>query len=65
MKVTVDIQETASELAHQRLEVLFNYNSEMIFVNPTDGITHFTEKAQHLFNQFYDEFYDLLWNLKE
>jgi hypothetical protein len=29
-----------------------------------DTVTY-TEEAQDIFNQYYDEFYDLLWNLKE
>lgn len=65
MDITINIVEVASELAHKELEKRFDYIQEMIYVAPTDDVTHYTEDAQHLFNNLYDEFYDLLWNSKE
>jgi hypothetical protein len=65
MNITINILEVASELAHKELERRFGYEQEMIYVAPTDAITYYTEHAQDLFNTLYDEFYYLLWNLKE
>ena len=65
MKISIDIVEVASELAHKELERRFDYIQEFIYVAPTDTITHYTEDAQDLFNNLYDEFYVFLWNLKE
>lgn len=65
MQITINIVEVASELAHKELERRFDYIQEMIYVAPTDDVTHYTEDAQHLFNNLYDEFYVFLWSLKE
>jgi hypothetical protein len=65
MNIKINIEETASELAHQRIEMFFDYNQEKIYKEVSDEVSIYTEKAQDLFNIFYDEFYDFLWSLKE
>ena len=65
MNITVNILETASELAHQRLEAYFNYDKARLYKWISNDVETYTEEAQDLFNTLYDEFYDLLWDLKE
>ena len=55
----------ASELAHKELARHFKFNSNLIYKEVSDDVSIYTEEAQDLFNILYDEFYDLLWNLKE
>jgi hypothetical protein len=65
MNITINFLEVASELAHKELEKAFNYNQELIYNHISDDMSIYTEDAQDLFNLFYEEFYDLLWDLKE
>jgi len=56
--VLVNIVELASELAHQKLTTSILEES---MVNP-DGT--YTEEAQDEFNDYYDEYYDLILSCK-
>lgn len=69
--VTVNICELATELSSKRLIQLYEqfYPSKteegienMIYVENEDG-TSYTEHAQDLFNQLYDEYYTLIEKL--
>lgn len=65
MNITINIVEVASELAHKEVEKVFNFKAELIYNHISDDMSIYTENAQEIFNQFYNEFYDFLWNLKE
>jgi hypothetical protein len=65
MNIQINILEVASELAHKEVEKVFNFKAELIYIEVSDDMSIYTENAQDIFNQFYDEFYDFLWNLKE
>jgi hypothetical protein len=65
MNITINIVEVASELSHRRLIKSFNFNADSIWKEVSDDVLIYTENAQYIFNQFYDEFYNLLWELKE
>jgi hypothetical protein len=65
MNITINILEVASELAHKEVERYFNFNSKKIYEWVCDEESKYTEEAQDIFNQFYERFYDFLWNLKE
>jgi len=65
MNITINIVEVASELAHKRLIKYFNFNAESIYKEVSDDVSIYTEEAQMIFNVCYNEFYNLLWNLKE
>jgi hypothetical protein len=57
--VSINIVELASEFAHQK--VISNSQSEEDIIN-ADGT--YTEIAQDDFNQYYDEYYNLILNCK-
>ena len=58
----MNILEAASELAHEVVCVKFKYDNKLIYVEDADG-TIYTEKAQDLFNEWYDHYYDFLTKL--
>ena len=67
--VTVNIVELSSELAHEATCTIFEVNvgkySPIIFVEDEDGGTRYTEKAQNVFNVYYDFYYSKIENLSE
>lgn len=67
--VTVNIVELSSELAHEATCTIFGVNvgedSPIIFVEDEDGGTRYTEKAQNVFNVYYDFYYSKIENLSE
>ena len=66
---TVNIVELSSELAHEVTCTIFGVNvgknSPIIFVEDEDGGTRYTEKAQNVFNVYYDFYYSKIENLSE
>lgn len=64
MNITINILEVASELAHKRLEAIL-IDEDLIYEKPTAETTGYTDKAQNLFNEFYDEYFEFLLALKE
>lgn len=64
MEITINLLEVASELAHEAVCAKFEDDDTEIYENTSDTITSYTEKAQDLFNEWYDHYYDLLLNLK-
>ena len=60
MDVSVNILELASELAHKVVEKEMKSHLRI----DSDGSVVYTEEAQDLFNEWYDYYYDLIWNLK-
>ena len=73
MTIKINILEVASELAERDLakfqKMSIQYGLENPFPNgidveTEDGISY-TEEAQEIFNELYDDYYGLLWDLKE
>jgi hypothetical protein len=64
MNITINLLEAASELAHEVVCAKFEDDDNAIYQSTTDTITSYTEKAQGLFNEWYDHYYELLNNLK-
>lgn len=64
MDIKINILEVASELAHLVVIAKFEDNNNAIYESTTDTITSYTEEAQDLFNEWYDYYYDFLFNLK-
>lgn len=65
MNININILEVASELAHKKLEEHFEFETSKIYEWVSDDESRYTEEAQDLFNEWYDNYYDLLFNLKE
>jgi hypothetical protein len=65
MDITINIVEASSELAHREVEKHFNYDATKIYECVSDGITVYAEQAQEIFDLEYDEFWNLLNNLKQ
>jgi hypothetical protein len=64
MNITINLLEAASELAHEVVCAKFEDDDNAIYESTTDTITSYTEKAQGLFNEWHDHYYELLNNLK-
>lgn len=61
--ITINKLELASELAHEKL--INNYNNVIqIYHSQTDGITNYTDEAQDIFNEYYDEYLILIESTK-
>jgi hypothetical protein len=65
MNININILEVASELAHRELERHFEFEAKRIYDWVSDDESRYTEEAQDLFNEWYDEYYDFLIQLKE
>ena len=61
--IKINIIEVASELADIKVQEFFQYVDEEIFKSDLNEITY-TEDAQDLFNDYYDEYLTLLTNLQ-
>jgi hypothetical protein len=64
MDININLLEVASELAHQVVCAKFEDDDISIYQSTTDTVTSYTEEAQDLFNEWYDYYYDLLFNFK-
>ena len=64
MEIKINIVEVSTELVHKEVEKHFNYDATKIYEWVSDDETKYTDEAQDVFNQYYDEYYDLLLNLK-
>ena len=64
-KITINILEVASELAHEIVCAKFENDDSLIYEEPTGSISTYTEDAQDLFNEWYDRYYDFLLRFKE
>jgi hypothetical protein len=60
MNATINITELASELADRELRSFFNGEIDI----ETEDEVKYTEEAQDVFNELYDEFYTLIENCK-
>lgn len=62
--ITINKLELASELANMKLEREWRDRIQ-IYVNEEDGITTYTELAQDLFNEYYDDYLNLIESCKQ
>ena len=65
MDININLLEVASELAHQVVCAKFEDDDTDIYQSTTDTITSYTEEAQDLFNEWYEYYYDLLFNFRK
>jgi len=65
MNININILEVASELAHKKIEEHFEFEAKRIYEWVSDDESRYTEEAQDLFNEWYDEYYSFLDGLKE
>lgn len=58
----INVLELASELADMQVrEVMVNFSD--IYIEDSDGTTRYTEKAQDLFNEWYDSYTELIQSI--
>ena len=62
--ITINKLELASELAHKELEENWR-DSIKIWEDETAAITVYTEEAQDIFNEYYDNYLTLIESCKE
>ena len=60
--ITVNKLELASELAHQKLVDKWEERIQ-IYEDDKAGITCYTNEAQDIFNEYYDEYLTMIENL--
>jgi len=61
--ITINKIELASELANMKLEI--NWQDKIqIYVDEEEGITTYTEEAQDIFNDYYDDYLNLIESCK-
>jgi hypothetical protein len=61
--ITINKLELASELANIKLEI--NWQDKIqIYVDEEEGITTYTEEAQDIFNDYYDDYLNLIESCK-
>jgi len=56
MNITINALELASELAHDMVCARFNDDENAIYEEPFAGVTNYTDKAQDIFNEWYDHY---------
>lgn len=61
MEKQINILELSSEIADMMINKF--HPSIQIYEDDSDGITHYTDDAQELFNEYYDIVYDLVESL--
>jgi hypothetical protein len=62
--ITINKLELASELANMKLEREWRDRIQ-IYVDEQEGITTYTESAQDIFNDYYDEYLSLIESCKQ
>jgi hypothetical protein len=61
--ITINKLELASELANMKLEREW-LDRIQIYVDEEEGITTYTEEAQDIFNDYYDDYLNLIESCK-
>jgi hypothetical protein len=56
MEITINAIELASELAHGCVRARFNDDMHAIYEEPFASVTIYTDKAQDVFNEWYDHY---------
>jgi hypothetical protein len=64
MTIKINIIEVASELAEKEMIKYFSDDLEL-YSDEDEYCIVYTDEAQELFNQLYDKYFDLLYNLQE
>jgi hypothetical protein len=64
MNIKINIIEVASELAEKEMIKYFSDDLEL-YSDEDEYCIVYTDEAQELFNQLYDKYFDLLYNLQE
>jgi len=62
--ITINKIELASELANMKLEREW-LDRIQIYVDEEEGITTYTEEAQDIFNDYYDDYLSLIESCKQ
>lgn len=62
--ITINKLELASELANLKLEAEWR-ESIKIYEDEEAGITTYTEEAQNIFNEYYDDYLSLIESCKQ
>jgi hypothetical protein len=62
--ITINKLELASELANMKLEKEW-LDRIQIYVDEEEGITTYTEEAQDIFNDYYDDYLNLIESCKQ
>jgi hypothetical protein len=62
--ITINKLELASELANRKLEANWS-DSIKIYEDEEAGITNYTDEAQDIFNEYYDEYLTLIESCKQ
>jgi hypothetical protein len=61
-EITINAVELASELASAHLERV--WTGRIVIWEKVDGVQTYTEDAQDLFNEYYDDYYTLIESTK-
>lgn len=62
-KLTINVLELASELAHK--ELVGNWSESIkIYEDEEASVTVYTDEAQDIFNEYYDQYTDLIMECK-
>jgi hypothetical protein len=64
MNIKINIIEVASELAEKEMIKYFSDDLEL-YSDEDEYCIVYTDEAQELFDQLYDKYFDLLYNLQE
>lgn len=62
--ITINKLELASELANRKLEANWS-DTIKIYEDEEAGITNYTDEAQDIFNEYYDEYLTLIESCKQ
>lgn len=63
MNIKINIIEAASELADKELNE--QYSEYFIIYEEDEEETRYTEEAQDKFNELYDKYFNILYNMQE
>ena len=64
MNIKINVIEVASELAEKEMIKYFSDDLEL-YSDEDEYCIVYTDEAQELFDQFYDKYFDLLYNFQE
>jgi hypothetical protein len=64
MNIKINVIEVASELAEKEMIKYFSDDLEL-YSDEDEYCIVYTDEAQELFDQLYDKYFDLLYNLQE
>jgi hypothetical protein len=62
--ILINVVELASELADEKMQNNWDYRDGEIYVSDGHGGEIYSETAQDIFNDLYDQFYSIILNCK-